>query len=146
MPTRHEDEAEIRLQIDRMVEAIRTHDLEAFKHVYAEDIVSFDVQPPLQHLGSEAKRKNWLDAFTAFQQPLDYEVHDLTITVGDDLAFGHSLNRLSGKMRNGTATSGMWVRWTGCFRKVDGTWLITHDHVSAPLDFESGKSVVDLEP
>jgi hypothetical protein len=26
------------------------------------------------------------------------------------------------------------VRWTACFRRIDGTWLVVHDHVSVPID------------
>ncbi len=139
------DEAEIRAQLDRLVEAIQATDLERVKSIYAPDIVSFDVQPPLRVIGREAKSRNWVDVFAAFQRPLDYEIRDLTIAVDGDLAFLHSLNRLIGTLRNGQR-SGFWVRATACLRKIDGTWLIVHDHVSVPLDVESRRGVVDLEP
>ena len=146
MATQHAiDEADIRERIDKVVEAIRAMDLEGLKSMYAPNIVSFDVNPPLQHVGAEAKWKNWVEAFTVFQRPLGYEIRDLTITVGDDVAFGYSLNRLSGTLKNGNR-SGFWVRATICFRKIDGNWLIAHDHVSVPLDPESGKALLDLEP
>ena len=57
----------------------------------------------------------------------------------------HSLNRLSGTLTDGRQTA-TWVRWTGCFRKLDGDWRIAHDHVSVPLDLPSGKALLDLEP
>ncbi len=139
------DEAEIRAQLDRLVGAIQAMDLEQVKSIYAPDIVSFDVQPPLQVVGREAKSRNWTDVFTAFERPLGYEIRDLTIAVDRDLAFLHSLNRLTGTLRNGKR-SGFWVRATACFRRVDGTWLIAHDHVSVPLDVESGGGMVNLEP
>lgn len=146
MPTQRDvDDAKIRQQIDKLVEGIRSRDLEGLKKLYTPDIVSFDVQPPLQHVGVDAKSKNWVEAFATFQR-VNYEVRDLTLTVGDDVAFGHCINRLSGTMNNGTATAGMWVRCTYCFRKIDDTWLIAHDQVSVPLDFESGRGVLDLEP
>ena len=146
MATQHaSDEADIRERIDTLVEAIRAMDLEGLKSMYAPNIVSFDVNPPLQHVGAEAKWKNWVEAFTVFQRPLGYEIRDLTITVGDDVAFGYSLNRLSGTLKNGNR-SGFWVRATICFRKIDGNWLIAHDHVSVPLDPESGRALLDLEP
>jgi len=146
MATQHaSDEADIRERIDKLVEAIRAMDLEGLKSMYAPNIVSFDVNPPLQHVGAEAKWKNWVEAFTVFQRPLGYEIRDLTITVGDDVAFGYSLNRLSGTLKNGNR-SGFWVRATFCFRKIDGNWLIAHDHVSVPLDPESGRALLDLEP
>lgn len=146
MPTQREvDEAKIRQHVDKIVEGIRAKDLEGLKKLYAKDVVSFDVEPPLQHVGIEAKLRNWANVFTFFQD-VTYEVRDLTLTVGDDVAFGHCFGRLSGTLKNGTATSGMWVRGTFCFRKSDGNWLIAHDQVSVPLDIPSGKGVTDLEP
>ena len=120
-------------------------DLEGVKPSYAPDIVSFDAQPPLQHVGAEAKLKNWVDVFTVYQRPLGYEIRDLTITLADDMAVGHSLNRINGTMKNGTRTE-FWVRATVCFRNIGGKWLIAHDHVSVPLDPESGRALLNLEP
>jgi ketosteroid isomerase-like protein len=142
---REEDEAKIRLQVDKIVEGIRAKDLEGLRQLYATDVVSFDVEPPLQHVGIAAKLKNWAKVFTFFQD-VNYEVRDLTVTVGDDVAFGHGFGRLSGTLKNGAATSGMWVRGTFCFQKLDGNWLIAHDQASVPLDIASGKGVTDLEP
>ena len=146
MPSSREvAEAQIRLQINQIAEGIRAQDLEGLERLYTADVVSFDVEPPLQHVGVAAKMKNWSNVFTFFQDAT-YEVRDLDLTVGDDVAFGHCFGRLSGTLRNGTATSGMWVRATFCFQRVDGNWLIAHDQVSVPLDMASGKGVTDLEP
>jgi ketosteroid isomerase-like protein len=87
MPTRANDEADIRRRIDQAVEAIRAMDLEALMPIYDPDIVSFDIEPPLQHLGAQAKRTNWTKVFTIYQRPLGYEVRDLAITAGNDVAF-----------------------------------------------------------
>ena len=146
MPTQREvDEAEIRRQIDGIVEGIGAKDLDALRRIYAPDVVSFDVEPPLQHVGTEAKMENWTRAFTFFQE-VSYEVRDLTLTVGDEVAFGHCFGRLSGTLSNGTATAGMWVRGTFCFKMIDGTWLIAHDQASVPFDIATGKGVTNLEP
>jgi ketosteroid isomerase-like protein len=145
MATTQGDEVEIRRRIEELLEAIRAKDLEGVQRLYAPGIVSFDVQPPLQHVGVEAKSRNWAEAFSVFQGPLGYEFRDLTITVGGDVAFAHGFGRLSGTLPNGT-TGGFWVRSTICFRKIDGDWLIAHDHVSAPLDPQSGSAVLNLEP
>jgi ketosteroid isomerase-like protein len=53
------DEAGIRQRIDTLVQAIRAMDLEGVKPIYAPDIVSFDIVPPLQHVGAQAKWNNW---------------------------------------------------------------------------------------
>ncbi|NYH87697.1 YybH family protein [Actinopolymorpha rutila] len=146
MPTqREQDEARIRQRIDQIVDGIGAKDLQVLQRIYATDVVSFDVEPPLQHVGIDAKLKNWAKVFTIFSD-VSYEVRDLTLTVGADVAFGHCFGRLSGTLNNGTATSGMWVRGTFCFRKIDGEWLITHDQASVPFDLATGKGVTDLEP
>lgn len=140
-----QDEAVIRQQLDKIIEGIRARDLEALRQAYAADVVSFDVEPPLQHVGIDSKLMNWEKAFAFFQEP-SYELRDLTLTVGDDIAYGYGFGRLSGTLADGAATSGIWVRATFCFRKVDGRWLIAHDQVSVPLDISSGRGVTDLEP
>ena len=144
MPTQHEAD-EIRRKVDRIAEALHAKDLDGLRQIYAADVVSFDVEPPLQHVGLEAKLKNWANVF-AFFRDVHYEVRDLTLTVDETVAFGHGFGRLSGTLESGAATSGMWVRVTLCFRKVDGDWLITHDQVSVPFDMRNGRGVVDLEP
>ncbi len=138
-------EAAIRGRIDGIVEALRAKDLEGLKQFYASDVVSFDIDPPLQHVGIDAKLKNWANVFAVFAN-VDYEVRDLELTVDSTVAFGHAFGRLSGTLKDGTPTSGMWVRATFCFKKIDGDWLIAHDQVSVPLDIRTGKGVTDLQP
>ncbi|PZG37107.1 DUF4440 domain-containing protein [Spongiactinospora gelatinilytica] len=138
-------EAELRRHIDKVVAGIGAKDVEALRRLYTPDVVSFDVEPPLRHVGIEAKLHNWRNVFTFFEK-VAYEVRDLAFTVGDEVAYGHFFGRLSGTLRNGTATSGMWVRATLCFRKIDGEWLIAHDQVSVPFDISTGKGVTDLTP
>ncbi|RJL33603.1 DUF4440 domain-containing protein [Bailinhaonella thermotolerans] len=142
---RETEEAAIRRRIGELVERLRAKDLDGLAGLYAEDVVSFDVEPPLQHAGVAAKLKNWEKVFTFFRD-VDYEIRDLRITVGGDVAFGHGFGRLSGTMTNGAATDGMWVRATFCLRRAGGEWLIAHDQVSVPLDIATGRGVTDLEP
>ncbi|MFI1510268.1 YybH family protein [Streptomyces sp. NPDC020597] len=139
------DEAQIRRQIDKIAEGLRDKDLESLERLYTTDVVSFDVEPPLQHVGVAAKSANWANVF-AFFETVTYEVRDLALAVSDDVAFGHAFARLSGTLKNGTVTSGMWVRITYGLRKIDGAWLIAHDQVSVPLDIASGTGMTDLEP
>ena len=138
-------ESEIRQRLDTLVEAIRAMDLHSVMSTYAPDIVSFDIEPPLQHVGVDAKRKNWAHVFSIYQRPLDYELRDLAIVVGEDVAFGHGLVRISGALKNGHTTEHRF-RLTTCFRKIAGNWLIAHDHVSAPLDLPNDRALLNLEP
>lgn len=142
---RANDEADIRQRIETGLAAIRATDLEGVMALYAPDILSYDLDPPLRYRGADGKRKRWVAIFAAFQRPIGYEIHDLAITPGDDIAFGHSLNRMNGTLKNGTPT-GFWLRWTTCFSKIEGNWLIAHDHVSVPIDVQSRAALLDLEP
>jgi ketosteroid isomerase-like protein len=139
------DEAEIKRVLEGGVEAVRARDIDGVMSIYAPELVAFDLVPPLRYVGAGAYRKRWEGAFSSFQGPIGYEMHVLDITMGDDVAFVHSLNRLSGTMTTGQKTD-LWVRVTACFRKINGKWLIVHTHVSVPVDLEHGKAVLDLKP
>ena len=148
MTTKHnktEDEAAIRALIDGFVKAIRAKDITGVMAVFAPDVVSFDLGPPLRHGGGDEFVKRWHELFEVYQNPIHYEVRDLSIIVGEDVAFSRSLNEIGGTMKNGQR-SDRWLRWTACYRKTNGRWLIVHEHVSVPVDVRNGKAVLDLTP
>ncbi len=145
MTTQHaRDEVDIRERVDTLVESVRTMDLDGIKTMFAPNLVSFDIEPPLRHLGAEAKWNNWIKVFTVYQA-IDYEIRDLTVQVSGDLAVVYAVNHISGTLQSGDKND-YWLRWTAVFRKIDGTWLITHDQVSVPTDFATGRSKLDLQP
>ena len=137
--------ADVRQHVETLVHRIEAKDLAGLRQLYAADVVSFDVEPPLQHVGLEAKLRNWTNVFTIFRD-VRYELRDLAFTVDRSVAFAHGFGRLSGTLAMGAETNGMWVRATLCFRRLDGAWLITHDQVSVPFDLHSGRGVSDLQP
>src|SRR5579859_1156716 len=139
------DEAAIKTVIEDGVEAIRAKDLDGVMSMYAPELVSFDIVPPLQYVGTDAYRKQWEEVFSLFPGPIGYEIADLSITVGDDVAFAHSFNRLSATLPTGQKI-GNWLRWTACFRKINGKWLIVHMQASVPIDLQTGRAVLDLKP
>jgi ketosteroid isomerase-like protein len=98
------DEADIRRRMDKWAKAIRAMDVEGVASSYAPDITSFDVGPLLRQLGAGAKRQNWVGLFAMFQRPLDYEIRDLTIAAGDEVAFGTASIALAGPQRMGRGT------------------------------------------
>jgi len=140
------DEAQIRERIDQWAKALRAKDVDGLMSHYAPDIVVFDLAPPLQYEGAVAYRKNWADWFPSFQGPVGYEIRDLSITTGDDVAFCYSLNRISGRRTNGEETD-VWVRATVGFRKINGKWMVTHEHLSVPFAMEPPyKASLNLKP
>jgi uncharacterized protein (TIGR02246 family) len=139
------DEAQIREMLNSWATAIRSRNSNGLTASYAPDVLMFDVVNPLQYTGPDAVRKRSEEWLSSFQDPLGYEIRDLNIATGDDVAFCHSLNRV-----NGTTTEGnkidMWWRATICFRKIDGKWMVTHEHSSVPFDTKTGKASLDLKP
>ena len=62
-----------------------------------------------------------------------------------DLAFSHCLSHATGKTMDGRDID-VWMRATDCYQKMNGKWMIVHEHVSVPGDFESGKILQNLKP
>jgi uncharacterized protein (TIGR02246 family) len=139
------DEAAIQGLLDDCIRSLHDKNIEGLMSIYAQEVVSFDIVPPLRYVGADAFRKVWEEVFSVYQGPINYEIHDLNITVGDDVAFTYSLNRISGTMITEQKTD-LWLRWTACFRKIGGKWLIVHHQNSVPVDLEHGKAVLDLKP
>ncbi len=69
----------------------------------------------------------------------------LFYSTSDDVAFCHFLYHITGTLTNRSEVD-MWVRDTVCYRKLEGKWLVTHEHTSVPFDGESGKASLALKP
>lgn len=137
-------EAEIRSLVADSVKALRAKDIDRLVASYAPDVMLFDVVNPLRSRGAEAVRKR-LEDWLTFQDPIEYEVRDLSISTAGDVAFSHSLNHVSATTKDGKNLD-MWWRASVGYRKLDGKWLITLEHVSVPFDVTSGKASLDLKP
>jgi ketosteroid isomerase-like protein len=138
-------EAHIRQRVEDAVEALNAKDIDGVMSLYAPNLVSFDIVPPLRYVGADNKRRAWQEAFDAYTGPFAYEVQDLNVTTHGELAFVHSLNHVNATLASGHVTD-LWLRWTACFRRIDGVWLVVHDHVSVPADLEHGHAVLNLTP
>ena len=145
--TKTNPEAQIRGVLDDWANALRSKDAEGVMSHYAADLVQFDLAPPLKQAGPNALNDTTLnDWFSTFQGAIGYEIRDLSITAGDNVAFCHSLNHLSGRKTAGDEVD-LWLRATVCFRRIDGKWTITHWHESVPFYMDgSYKAAVDLKP
>jgi uncharacterized protein (TIGR02246 family) len=127
------DVAEIRGQIEAWAEAVRSKDIEKVLAHHADDIVLFDVPPPVQSLGIDAYRSSWTDTFFRwFGDAGTFEVSRLEITAGEDVAYCHGLIRCSGTEGNGRRTEELEVRLTVGLVRIDGAWTVVHEHHSQP--------------
>jgi ketosteroid isomerase-like protein len=138
-------EAQLRALIDDRVKAVRAKDIDGLMSRHAPGVLMFDALNPLQYIGSDTVRARAEEWFSWYQGPIGYEVRDLSIATSETVAFCHYLYRVSGTMTNGREVD-MWVRATVGFRKIEGTWMVTHEHSSVPFDAESGRASLDLKP
>jgi ketosteroid isomerase-like protein len=141
-------EALIRERIEELVKALNAKDIDGVMSFFAPNLVSFDIVPhfgALRYFGAENKRRAWQEAFAAYPGPFAYEVHELDVTTNGELAFVHGLNHVKATLASGQITD-LWLRWTACLRRIDGHWVVVHDHVSVPADLEHGHAVLNLTP
>jgi len=139
------DEALIREIIEKRVKAVRAKDIDAAMSSHAPNVLMFDLIAPLRYAGSDTVRERTEAWYASYQRPIGYEVLDVHITSGADVAFCHYLYRVSGALTGGTDVS-MWVPATVCLQKIDGAWVVTHEHGSVPFDPETGLASLDLKP
>lgn len=139
------EEAKIRALVESRVSALAIKDATALASHDANDIVLFDAVGPLYQVGAGAHGKRVAEWLSAYRSGIDYQVRDLCITAGTDVAFCHYLYRVGGTMTDGTQV-GMWLRSTICLRRTDGDWTINHEHTSIPFDGATGAASLDLQP
>jgi ketosteroid isomerase-like protein len=130
---------------DTRSDAIEAKDIERLLSLYSPDIVYFDLVPPLQYVGADALRERFLEWFESFDGPIGQEISDLNVVESGDGAIAHMLIRASGTLKNGQEVA-YWVRATDGCRRSDDEWLITHEHISLPVDPRSRTAAMDLVP
>ena len=81
----------------------------------------------------------------AFAGPLQMDLPDMHIEAGSDIAFVYGVERMRGKLTNGTPVD-LWLRYTEGLKRIDGQWRVVHEHISVPVDLNTGKAVLDLKP
>ena len=143
-----QDEARIRALLDEQVAAMCAKDADRLVGRYAPGAVTCGLAPPLRLSGSAVLDPGGVRAwFDTFDGPVELTITELALTVGEDVAFCHSLNRLSAIPAGASEGFAMWVRATVGFRKVEGRWWVTHEHTSTPFYMDgSFRAAVDLTP
>lgn len=138
--TSAQEQAAIKALEDRFVAAFNAKDVNAIMASYAsgDDLVVFDAVPPRQYHGWAAYKKDWEDTFAVYPGPVDMKLADLDVAVGGDVAFSHSIQSGTYTDKEGKKFP-VTVRVTDGYRKINGQWLITHEHVSVPVDFGTMK-------
>ncbi len=125
------DAKEIRSLIARWAEAVCARDMGGILVDRSEDIVMFDVPPPTQLRGIRAYEDSWTPFFRWLDESGTFEVSDISVHAGGDVAFATALVRCSREKEDGDGVEPS-VRLTLGLRKFGGAWKVVHEHHSVP--------------
>ena len=126
------DEAQIRALIERWALAVHEGDLEAVLADHADDIVMFDVPPPDNGVrGIAAYRATWPPFFEWQAKGASFELVELDVVAGSDVAFAYALLRC-GMPEEFEKDPDNRLRLTLGLRKDDERWVVVHEHHSFP--------------
>jgi uncharacterized protein (TIGR02246 family) len=128
-----QDQVAIKNLIENWARAVRNRELSGALAHHSKDILMFDVPGPLQSKGIEAYKKTWDLFFSWAQDSGVFDIKEMNITAGEDVAFAAALMRCAGREKNGDKTE-LDFRLTISLRKVDGQWTIVHEHHSLPAE------------
>lgn len=128
------NESEIRDLIESWAKAVRANEIDGVLTGHTDDMVMFDVPPPVVVKGIDAYRETWPEFFKWQRQSEgSFDIVSLDVTAGDDVAFATAVLRCGSKeelKKDDTPR----LRLTVGLRKEDGRWLIAHEHHSFPLE------------
>jgi len=91
----------------------------------------FDVPPPLMSRGLDAYMETWKPFFAWSEKPVAFDLQDLRITAGSDVAFATAIGHCRGNESSSKITD-LEFRLTMGFQKRNGHWYIVHEHHSVP--------------
>ena len=142
------DEAQIRALEHRFADAFKAKDVDGVmaNYEHSQNLVFFDVVPRREYVGWEAYKKDWQGLFASIDGPVTlFEVNHLTVNVDGNLAYSYSFQHHIAKKKAGGLNE-VTVRVTDVYRKTGGKWLIVQEHVSVPVDPQTGKGDLQFKP
>ena len=126
------EEIAIREVIDAWASAVRAKDIDGVLAHHTEDVLMFDVPPPVAVRGISAYRETWPPFFRALTEGMAaFDITELLVTADDKVAFATALLRC-GSREELAKDDRSRLRLTIGLRKVDGYWKIAHEHHSFP--------------
>lgn len=124
------DENDIRTLIQSWANAVHTGDLDAVLADHDRDIVMFDVPPPHDGVrGIGAYAQTWPPFFAWQAAGAVFEIVELDITPGADVAFAYALLRC-GTPDELRQNPDQRLRLTIGLQRKDRGWTVTHEHHS----------------
>ena len=127
------DEKEVNRILRQWAKATRTGLQNEVLANHSPDVLIYDVLAPMKYEGAAAYRASWGEWQPDTQGEGQFDLEDLKITAGSDVAFAHCFIQCGGVLSDGKKFEDM-VRATFCLRKVSGHWKVAHQHISKPMN------------
>jgi ketosteroid isomerase-like protein len=128
------DEAQVRLLLQQWATATQKGQRNDVLVNHLADVLIYDVLAPMKYEGAAAYKKSWDDWQPDTQGEGQFELQDLSVTAGADVAFATCFIKCGGVLPNGSTFEDS-VRATFCLRKSSGSWKVAHQHISKPVRF-----------
>ena len=145
--TESADVASVRRVIEDLAAAIYKKDAEAAVSLYTDDVVAYDLAPPLSIDAAQMRNPAHIQAwFDTWKGPIESTPHHITVRVGGDIAYAFGLRHMTGTKTDGHKAD-LWFRATACLIRRGGRWKIAHMHNSVPFAMDgSDRALLDLKP
>ncbi len=135
--------------LDNYKSSVYEKDVERFLTIYAPDIHIYDCWSNWECKGISHWRTNveeWFNELRGDGVSLIVDFNDVVIEENVDLAFVHcSVNFTAKNVESGEKLRQLTNRFTFGLRKVNGSWMITHEHSSLPINKDTGKGIFNLK-
>ena len=125
------DESKIRDLIENWAKAVRAKDLDGILANHSQDILMFDVPPPVRSKGLSEYERTWALFYSWAGDLGVFDIMEMNVTAGIDVAFATAMMHCAGTDANGRRED-LDFRLTVGLQKIDGKWTITHEHHSIP--------------
>jgi ketosteroid isomerase-like protein len=126
------NDEQVREVLDQWASTTRKGLLDEVLKNHTPNVVIFDVLPPMQYEGAAAYRQSWGDWQPETQGEGVFDLQDLRIVSGTDVAFAYGFIHCGGTLPNGKTFEDL-VRATFCLQKIEGAWRVSHQHISKPF-------------
>jgi ketosteroid isomerase-like protein len=127
-----DNKADIRRVLENWASATRCGKQDDVLAGHRPDVLIYDVLAPMKYEGAKAYRASWNEWQPETASEGMFDLEDLMITAGSDVAFAHAFIRCGGAMPNGNTFEDI-VRATFCLTYETGRWMVSHQHISKPI-------------
>jgi len=127
------DELAIRALLDEWTRSTREGRKDEVLKNHDDNVLIYDVLPPMKYESASAYRESWEEWQPDAQGEMRFELENVSVTAGTDVAFAHGILQCGGTLPDGNTFQDT-VRATFCLRKICTQLIVFHQHISKPYD------------